>query len=210
MADEKRRAKSLTSKKPTAVEPPTRMRRWSNAQKLTLCISMITFLGLVLPPILPAVFANWDKLTKAAKPEVDATDVRAMLLENRKQDCFARIEAVEESVDNAVNAIRCSTTKPSEQQKAAKAADELKGVIKVHRPRIEKAYERLHQAIKTGNTIESDVRQNELHKEVLDLQRNFDKKLQAPLKQYVDVDFQNYDRRPPRVPRVKIVTNDRK
>ena len=173
----------------------------------TLCLAIILQRELVYRPSAPSMRTCSSTARNTWPRKIIFRDHNRNL---RIQECFARIESVEESVDNAVNAVRFSTTKPSEQQEAAKAGDELKGVIKVQNRRIEKAYERLHQSIKTGNTIESDVRQNELHKEVLDLQQNFDKKLPQTLKKHLDVtEFQNRDRRPPRAP-AKIVSNDRK
>jgi hypothetical protein len=147
----------------------------------------------VASPVLPAVFSNWDKLSSAAKPEFNPMNIRTMLLENRKQECFARIKTTEESVDEAVTAVRDSSAPASEQVAAGRAADELKALLKTHLARIENAYQRLEEAIKSGNTIECDVRQKELHKELLELQRNFDKKLpETPLKNFMDLPHVDY------------------
>src|SRR6185503_5325670 len=139
-------------KKAAAVTQTSRPRRWSVGQQIAFLAILVPVLG----GCASAVFANWDKLTKTEKPAVNQPDARIALVEHRKEASLAIMDAAEARVDEAAKAVRTNSTDSAEQQAAANAADDLKATIKTHRPRVEKVYDRLQDAVKKGDTVQSD------------------------------------------------------
>lgn len=175
--------KRSAPKKAGAATRPSRPRRWSVGQQIAFLAILIPVLG----GCATAVFANWDKLTKTEEASVSQSDPRITFFEHRKEASLAIMDAAKASVDEAAKAIRTSSTDSAEQQAAANAADDLKATIETHRPRVEKVYEWLQDAVKKGDAVQSDLYQQELQKELIDLQKSFDNKLEpTPLKKHME------------------------
>jgi hypothetical protein len=172
---------TATSKPRTKVkQPTTRVRRWSNAQILAVILVAIPVLG----GCTTAVFANWDKLTKAPvlAPVVTAVagdpvvNNRIAVIDQSQNRLTTQIDETEKSVTNGVNA-SWTSKKISKKRKLAnaEAGEKLKAEIALQKLKIQETYRLWHEAVNANDQLKADLIKSDLANQVLVLQRLVDR-----------------------------------